>query len=167
MRYAQRVKRMGGYVLLRGPKPLKELIGRCPYIDEFHIEGGPLPDFDTHIELLSLPWLLGTTLQSIPDEVPYIFPDESIVEYWRRELSHIRAFRIGVNWQGNPKYRGDRHRSIPLAQFGHIANLPGVRSLVCRRVSGPSNCITSGFPSRRSASKLTTLPVLSWILRPS
>jgi tetratricopeptide (TPR) repeat protein len=40
-------------------------------------EGSPLPDFDVHAPLMSLPHLCRTTLTSIPATVPYLFANET------------------------------------------------------------------------------------------
>jgi hypothetical protein len=37
-----------------------------------------------------------------------------LVEKWRKELAGFEGFKVGINWQGNTKYAGDFHRSIPL-----------------------------------------------------
>src|SRR5947209_14873764 len=37
------------------------------------------------------------------------------------------TFKIGITWQGNPRYRLDRHRSIPLTEFAPLAALPNVQ----------------------------------------
>ncbi len=34
--------------------------------------------------------------------------------------------RVGIGWQGRPTYREDRQRSIPLAQFAPLAQVPSV-----------------------------------------
>ena len=42
--------------------------------------------FDVHSALLSLPGLFGTTLTTIPANVPYLAADSKLIEHWRREL---------------------------------------------------------------------------------
>ena len=46
--------------------------------------GTPLPRFDVHIPLLSLPGVLGTTLETIPASVPYLAADPRLLKHWRR-----------------------------------------------------------------------------------
>lgn len=129
VRYARLVKQLGAEVLIRAPGPLLKMLRLCPYLSGVFLEGGELPDFDFHIPLLSLPRKFNTTLETIPSGEPYLFADPSLVERWRNELSYINAFKVGINWQGNPKYRGDQRRSIPLAHFGPLSSIPGVRLL--------------------------------------
>jgi tetratricopeptide (TPR) repeat protein len=137
VRYARLVKEeRGGTVIVWCPKPLVPLVSQCPYVEEVTIEGDKLPDFDCHLPLLSLPNIFGTTLDAVPRDTPYLFAKPELVEKWRDELSYIDAFKIGINWQGNPRYRGDRHRSIPLEQFAPLASIPGVRLISLQKGLG-------------------------------
>jgi hypothetical protein len=85
------------------------------------------PPFEVQAPLLSLLRILGTTLATVPADILYLIADEQLVAHRRRELSPVGAFNIGITCQGNPKYRGDRLRSIPLAQFAPLARLDGVQ----------------------------------------
>jgi tetratricopeptide (TPR) repeat protein len=127
VRVAPLVKAQGGTVLLLCQPRLLELLRRCPGIDRVVPNGEPLPEFDVHAPLATLPCLLGTTVETIPAAVPYLLPDPALVEGWRLELPPDGTFRVGIAWQGNPRYGGDRHRSIPLRHFLPLARLPGVR----------------------------------------
>ena len=67
--------------------------------------------------LMSLPLILGTTLELGAFTVPYLEADPAIVDRWRAEVGPTDAFKIGVVWQGNPQYRRDRERSFRLAEL--------------------------------------------------
>ena len=49
-----------------------------------------------------------------------------------RRLGHP----AGIAWQGNPKFRLDRIRSLPLAQFAPLARVPGVHLLGLQKGAG-------------------------------
>ncbi len=83
-------------------------------------------------------------METIPAEVPYVFADPGLVEKWREELGGIEGFKIGIAWQGNPQYRGDRARSVPLAHFAVIARVPGVRLVSLQK--GPGTEQLAGLP---------------------
>ncbi|HUY90073.1 MAG TPA: tetratricopeptide repeat protein [Pirellulales bacterium] len=137
VRYARLVKEeRGGTVIVWCPKPLIPLLRHCPYIDQLTVEGDALPEFDVHLPLLSLPKIFETTLEMVLRETPYLFAKPELIERWREEFGYIDAFKIGINWQGNPKYRGDRHRSIPLDKFAPLARLPGVRLISLQKGLG-------------------------------
>jgi ADP-heptose:LPS heptosyltransferase len=50
-----------------------------------------------------------------------------LVAAWREALSGHSGSRIGIAWQGNPAYRGDRQRSFPLECFMPLAKLADVK----------------------------------------
>jgi tetratricopeptide (TPR) repeat protein len=127
MRYAPLVKQRGGRVILECPPALRYLLARSPGIDQLIPQGTALPDFTVQAPLLSLPGIFQTTLESIPAQVPYVFTDPDLIERRRAELQPVRAFKVGLIWQGNPGFRGDRYRSFPLAQLEPLFRLDGVR----------------------------------------
>jgi hypothetical protein len=85
---------------------------------------------------MSLPGLLGTTLESVPAEVPYLFAEDELVAEWSRELRSQPGFKIGVVWQGNPHHGWDHFRSFPLALLAPLAAVPGVRLYSLQRGPG-------------------------------
>jgi len=127
VRYASLVKKRGGTVLVRCPQALVRLLSTARGIDRLIPENSPVPAFDVEAALLSLPKVFGTSLATIPAEIPYLFVDPELAEQWRRELERYPGFRIGIAWQGNPKHTNDRQRSFPLEHFAPVAGLDGVR----------------------------------------
>jgi hypothetical protein len=81
------------------------------------IQGQPLPDFDLHCPLMSLPQAFGSTLETIPADVPYLRAPPKHVEKWRQRLPQTHAFKIGINWAGNPNFKHDQSRSIGLRRM--------------------------------------------------
>jgi hypothetical protein len=123
-------------VILECPERLIPLLNRCPGIDYLVPQGKPLPDYDVYAPLLTVPGLVGTAPESVPTLVPYLTPAPELVEKWRRELASLDGFKVGINWQGNPQYAGDRHRSIPLEYFEPLARIPGVRLISLQKNHG-------------------------------
>ena len=93
---------------------------------QFVSRGDALPPFDFHCPLLSLPLVFKTTLESIPADVPYLFPEPNLVELWRNKLNPAGTeLKIAINWAGNPAYKGDRTRSISLQRLAPLARARG------------------------------------------
>jgi tetratricopeptide (TPR) repeat protein len=136
IRYAPLVKRLGATVVVECQKLLAGLLEGCAGVDRLIEQGDPLPAFDVHAPLLSVPGIFKTTTASIPAAVPYLHARPALVENWRVELSDLGGFRIGITWQGNPKFRRDRLRSIPLRFFSPLAEVPGVRLISLQKGAG-------------------------------
>ena len=127
IRYAPLVKQAGGTVIVACQKGLHPLFRTCAGIDRLVATDAALPPFDVQASLLSLPLIVGTTVSTIPAEIPYLAADPKLIEHWRGELDRYPGFRIGIAWQGNPQFGVDRHRSYPLPHFAALARVPGVR----------------------------------------
>jgi hypothetical protein len=96
---------------------------------------------------MSLPRIFQTLLTSVPAEVPYLFSDASLEAAWGREISGIRAFKIGIVWQGSRSHINDRQRSIPLALFSPLSRLSGVQLFSLQK----GGCEQIGHPAEEMA----------------
>jgi tetratricopeptide (TPR) repeat protein len=136
IRYASIVAQLGGTVRVVCQKPLLGLLEACPGIDQLVAQGDDLPAFNVHAPLLSLPGILKTSVTTIPAPIPYLAAKPALVEQWRKRLSQLDGFKIGISWQGNPKFRGDNFRSIPLRYFAPLAQVPGVHLISVQKGVG-------------------------------
>ncbi len=68
--------------------------------------------FDYHCPLMSLPLALGTNLQNLPLDSPYIFSDEQLRKSWESRLPPRNKPRIGFVWRGSTKHKNDGNRSV-------------------------------------------------------
>jgi Tfp pilus assembly protein PilF len=127
IRYAPIIERTGGRVIVSSPPALRRILAACPGIGEVIAFGDALPDFDCHAPLMSLPRILGTTLQTIPGTVPYLFAEPASADLLGSGPGGAGEFKVGIAWQGNPDHKKDHHRSFPLALLEPLAVIPGVR----------------------------------------
>lgn len=127
IRYAALAKERVGKVLFLSHKPLANLMRTCRSVDAVIADGEPLPAYDFHIPLMSLPGIFKSTLGTIPRSVPYLHIPDELVEYWGERMNYLTGFRVGIAWQGNPEFANDQFRSVPLSYFRPIAEIPGVQ----------------------------------------
>jgi tetratricopeptide (TPR) repeat protein len=113
-RYVRRVAEAGARIILEVPAALEPLLAEFGDVAQVVISGQPLPPFDLHCPLMSLPGAFGTTLETIPRDVPYLSVPESYTEKWRRRLQEFHRPRIGISWAGRPTFKRDHDRSIGL-----------------------------------------------------
>jgi tetratricopeptide (TPR) repeat protein len=136
-RFALQFKRQGaGAVILQCPEKLIDLLSRSPGIDRLVPQGQAPPDHDVYCYLMSIPGLMAMSVDAIPAEVPYIFPDPDLIGRWRCELAGVSRLKVGIIWQGNPRYAADRDRSIPLIHFEPLARVPGVQLFSLQKNDG-------------------------------
>lgn len=125
VRYVKLVARRGGRIVLECHPELRRLFDRYPGADQVIARGEPLPDFDMHCPLSSLPYACRTRLDTIPADVPYLRPETERVNRWRKRLRGP-DLKVGLVWAGNPTHPNDRTRSIRLDQLAPLAAIPGV-----------------------------------------
>jgi Glycosyltransferase family 9 (heptosyltransferase) len=139
VRFARRVKALGGRVLLEAQQPLADLVATCPGLDEVIPRGAEVPPFDLHFPLLSLPWLFRTDLNSLPCDIPYLRVPSRVPS--RQGLSESLArgegrIRVGLAWSGSRDHPRDAQRSIPAATLAPLGALPGVAWYSFQREEG-------------------------------
>ncbi len=97
------------------------------------------PDFDCHVALLDLPDLFGTTLETIPAQIPYLHAPK------KRHLPPLTPgcrLRIGIVWAGNPKHNNSRNRDCAVEQFLPFATHSGVE-IYSLQVGKPAAALTA------------------------
>ncbi|MEI8196354.1 MAG: tetratricopeptide repeat protein [Phycisphaerae bacterium] len=118
----------GGKILVVCAPELRPLLQSMSGVAGWLVAGDVLPHCDVQCPLLSLPLVLGTTLENIPQGVPYLQAEAARVEWWRRELADAPpGLQVGLVWSGNPAHKNDRNRSVALAALAPLARMPGVR----------------------------------------
>ena len=126
-RYTALVAARGANVILEVPMPLRELMRTLPAAAQVVAEGEPLPAFDFHCPLLSLPLAFKTEIDTIPATERYLTVPEAKSNAWRHRFGEQhQKLRVGLVWAGNPRKEvrganwGDRQRSV---SFDQIASL--------------------------------------------
>ncbi|MDX2145649.1 MAG: tetratricopeptide repeat-containing glycosyltransferase family protein [Rhodospirillaceae bacterium] len=121
-RFAKQLAARGARVVIQCHPGLEELLATVPGVSATVALGSPLPVADFSLPIMSLPLILGTTLETIPGEVPYL----SVTPATRVGLPPSPGLKVGLVWRGNPRHENDRFRSIPLAVLEPILRVPGV-----------------------------------------
>jgi tetratricopeptide (TPR) repeat protein len=126
VRYVPQLVRLGARVILQVHAALKPLLAGLDGVAMVVGKDEPLPPFDCHCPVMSLPYAFKTELATIPADVPYILALPERVAQWRERLPQTRQLRVGIVWCGNPAFKDDRRRSLRLAQITPILTTPGV-----------------------------------------
>jgi len=117
---AERVKREGGRMQYCCFGPLLPLFRRS-FEGCFEVivpdTVQPLPEFDYHCPLLSLPLRFGTTLETLPGQTAYLILDEQKVEAWRSRLAGERRLKVGLVWTGKRTHQRNPLRAVGLDAY--------------------------------------------------
>jgi tetratricopeptide (TPR) repeat protein len=123
-RYIPVISGRGGKPILAAQPPLRRLLQTVPSLEGIVCPPEELPPFDVQCPLMSLPHVLGTTLATIPRNVPYVFADPALIERWRQRVGQDGRKKIGLCWWGNPTHREDRTRSFSLEVLAPLGQAP-------------------------------------------
>ena len=128
IRYVPMVRQRVGKLIVECQPHLKELLSSIAGIDQVIQRGEELPPFDMQIALLSLPRIFTTTLETIPDETPYLsIPSEQVATFREAVSFPENQYNVGIVWQGNPRHPNDRNRSCPLEYFRMLSQVKHIR----------------------------------------
>ncbi len=126
VRYVRMVAALGMTVILEAPTVLAPLFRQCPATV---VESGrALPPFDVHLPLMSLPLVFGTTVATIPADIPYLNPPGDRVAARDLPPAPPGARRIGFAWGGNPDHPNDRNRSLPYGALARLLDRPDIQA---------------------------------------
>ncbi len=124
-RYALLVAAKGGRVILECQTPLVTLFEQLEGVEQVVArDDDPLPAFDVHAPLLSLPRIFKTDLDSIPAPGAYLTADAARGEKLAEMLDSTRL-NVGIAWAGKPSHRNDRNRSAGIEPFIDLLGTPG------------------------------------------
>jgi tetratricopeptide (TPR) repeat protein len=125
-RYVPLVAELGAKIVFEVQPPLTRLLAQLDGVSQIIAQGDPLPEFDCHCPLLSLPLALGTTVSSIPARIPYLRGPADRRAFWEERLGPRSKPRVGLVWSGG--FRPDQpevwsvndRRNIPLRRLAPL-----------------------------------------------
>ncbi|WP_051516730.1 tetratricopeptide repeat protein [Herbaspirillum sp. RV1423] len=125
-RYVPLIVARGARVILEVQAPLKTLMAQIKGVSTVIRAGEPLPPFDFHCPLISLPLACSTiSVQDIPTQ-RYLWADAAKSADWQSRLGPKNKLRVGLVWSGNPRAdnpaarRLDALRSMPFATLAPL-----------------------------------------------
>jgi len=142
-RYVSLVAERGGKIILACQPELARLFHTLPGPVRV-VTYGNLPDFDCHAPLLSLPRIVGTRLDTILAEVPYLHTEEELTRIWAKRIGEGPGPKVGIVWRGNPDQRVNRVRSCPPEFLHALKYVPGIRLFSLQKEAGDDG-VPEGF----------------------
>jgi hypothetical protein len=82
--------------------------------------GTEVPDSDFWITAMSIPGILGVTLESLESPLSYITADRQLISNWQQRLGTRRRLRVGFSWAGRRDTWIHQHKSVPFQQIAEL-----------------------------------------------
>lgn len=118
-RYIPLINKSDGKIFLNCDAELVSLMKSLSNVDEIIIrnqDSNPVVDY--YIPLQSLPLVFGTTMETIPANVPYLQTEPDKKEYWRDFFANQPStLKVGICWRGRPNLLNSINRTCGLNHF--------------------------------------------------
>lgn len=75
--------------------------------------GEPLPHFDYWVPIMSIPTVIGVTLQNLPQVQYYLTVNPELQQQWQKTLGPKTRLRVGFCWSGRRDTWINRHKGMP------------------------------------------------------
>jgi tetratricopeptide (TPR) repeat protein len=126
-RYIPMLAARGAQVFLWVDHPLASLLSGLAGVSRLLTKSDPLPGFDLHCPICSLPLAFRTRLETIPPDVYLPKPGKAQVQAWKNRLQARLGPSgkplVGLAWSGNPKHWNDHNRSLQLQKLSPLLDL--------------------------------------------
>jgi tetratricopeptide (TPR) repeat protein len=126
-RYLPQLKKFAKKIIFRVQDSLVDLLKINA--GDIEVVGVRVPlqalQFDYHVPLMSLPYLLKASIDNIPKTEGYLKADEAKTQTYKEKYFDNDCFKIGISWNGSKD--GNARRNIPLEVFYPLSKLPNVK----------------------------------------
>lgn len=123
-RFVPQLRQRGARIVMLCQPLLRDLFKLMPDIEAVVAEGEPLPGYDLHVSMLSLPARLGVQSTAIPAPVPYLrAPPKARIRLGSLPRTKLK---VGIFWAAMPGQLIDRQRSIALEHFLALIDSPEI-----------------------------------------
>lgn len=133
IRFAKDVAARGATVLVVAQAELAELLQSAPGVTTVVVQGTPLPAYDYHCPLMSLPLRLGKSLQAadLHGAAPYLRAAQSRIDSWQPRVQSQQGLKVGLVWAGSSRSYSpelaaiDARRSMPVQRLAPLLAVRG------------------------------------------
>ena len=112
VRFVGDITARGAKVILAVNSALKPLI-QGPAIPNIVCDGDPIPEFDYWVPIMSLPGVLGTTVENLAPVQYYLTANPDLQRQWQDRLGPKNRLRVGFCWSGRRDTWINRHKGMP------------------------------------------------------
>jgi hypothetical protein len=105
----------GAKIKLQVTDGLIPLMSHSEIIQQVGTYESDMEEFDFWVPIMSIPGILGLTLDNLPRPVNYLNADARLVREWQDKLGSKTRMRIGFSWSGRRDSWLNQHKSVPFS----------------------------------------------------
>jgi len=112
-RFIYNLHQLGAKVKLQVTDGLVPLLNRSEIISWTGTYLDDPGEFDTWVPIMSIPGILGVTVENLPQVQSYLNADANQVRAWQQRLGPKTRMRVGFSWSGRRDSWLNQHKSVP------------------------------------------------------
>ena len=117
VRFLYNLHVMGARLKLQVTAGLIPLLKSSEIIDWVGTYGDDAGEFDAWVPIMSIPGVLGITLENMPRPVQYLNARSDLVSAWLARLGPKRRLRVGFSWSGRRDNWLNRYKGVPFREM--------------------------------------------------
>ncbi|MGV3662117.1 MAG: tetratricopeptide repeat protein [Prosthecobacter sp.] len=145
-RYAPLLEQRGASVILEVQAGLVALLRHSFPSMRVIASGQPLPPFDLHCPMMSLPGAFALPLEQIPSAVPYLHAPDECHRKWDARLGTKARPRVGLVWSGSADHSNDLQRSMAAEKMGRLTTLDAEFHCLQREIRAADRAAVAALP---------------------
>lgn len=103
----------GARIKLQVTDGLIPILSSSPLLEKVGSYSDDMGDFDYWIPIMSIPGVLGVTLENLPKPVNYLNADTGLTQQWVQRLGPKTKLRVGISWSGRRDSWLNQHKAMP------------------------------------------------------
>jgi hypothetical protein len=115
VRFIYNLHIMGAKIKFKVTDSLIPLLAGSPLLDAIGRYTDDLGDFDYWTPIMSIPGILGVTLENLPRPVNYLNADMNKQQEWLHRLGPKNRMRVGFCWSGRKDNWLNEHKGMPFS----------------------------------------------------
>ena len=113
IRFASSLKQMGASIKLKITEGLVPLLSNSDIFETVCRYDQDPGEFDYWVPIMSIPGILGVTLDNLPKQVNYLTVNQESQQVWLQRLGPKTKMRIGFAWSGRRDAWLNTHKGMP------------------------------------------------------
>lgn len=115
VRFLYNLHVMGAQIKLQITDGLIPVMQNSNIIQQVSSYTTDMGEFDYWVPIMSIPGILGVTIDNIPKVQSYLTAQPDAVQAWQKLLGPKTRMRVGINWSGRRDSWLNQHKGVPFA----------------------------------------------------